>query len=596
MTPQDFQLRFKARAPQLMWLLGAGASASAGIKTAGQMIWEFKRTIYCLEKKVSESRVPTMLDSSTRLQIQAALDQTKRFPAADTVEEYSAYFEVARPTQADRRQYIQEQVRQGTPSRGHIGLAALLRTGRSKLVWTTNFDAMVEKAYDGLKNFSLNSNDLLNVSLTNAEEARRGLNENNYPMLVKLHGDYQSVKLMNTTNELKSQDEKMRLALTRACGQYGLIVVGYSGRDDSVMDALQAALDDPENFPGGIFWIIRSGSRPYSRVTEFIDTASSIGIDANFVEIDTFDELVSDLIRLESSEMSVELNDYLQQIQPPLTDASIPPPGSAWPLLRMNALLISRFPNTCRLVRVERNFEGDHMVQPLVEASNNSVLARRFRGGIMSFGADKDIKTTFASCISGGLDYHPFQKISTPSSYESQEHRLVMDAFARAIVREGYLRLERRFGAPLLIEMSDEHPQHFAGLQAGIPGGKLSGEVNGYKWHEALELHIESRLDRLWLIIVPTVWIDAPPADEDYMSFIGGAPPISAEYAKAREFTRQRLFMRRNEAWGGMISGWIHVLLNGAQNHIFKTFDLHEDGSDAVFILEKETAHSRRAN
>jgi hypothetical protein len=41
-----------ARAPALMWFLGAGASASAGVPTAAQMIWDFKRTIFCSEERV----------------------------------------------------------------------------------------------------------------------------------------------------------------------------------------------------------------------------------------------------------------------------------------------------------------------------------------------------------------------------------------------------------------------------------------------------------------------------------------------------------------------------------------------------------------
>ena len=37
----DFVRRFSLRAPNLMWLLGAGASAASGIPTAWDMVWEF---------------------------------------------------------------------------------------------------------------------------------------------------------------------------------------------------------------------------------------------------------------------------------------------------------------------------------------------------------------------------------------------------------------------------------------------------------------------------------------------------------------------------------------------------------------------------
>ncbi len=47
----DFARRFALRAANLMWLLGAGASASAGIPTAGDMVWEFKQRLYTADTK-----------------------------------------------------------------------------------------------------------------------------------------------------------------------------------------------------------------------------------------------------------------------------------------------------------------------------------------------------------------------------------------------------------------------------------------------------------------------------------------------------------------------------------------------------------------
>ena len=44
---------FQLRSTQIMWFLGAGASRSAGIKTAGDMIWDFKQRLYRSQKKGS---------------------------------------------------------------------------------------------------------------------------------------------------------------------------------------------------------------------------------------------------------------------------------------------------------------------------------------------------------------------------------------------------------------------------------------------------------------------------------------------------------------------------------------------------------------
>jgi hypothetical protein len=46
----DFARRFSLRSSNLMWLLGAGTSASAGIPTAGDMIWEFKQTLFVTQR------------------------------------------------------------------------------------------------------------------------------------------------------------------------------------------------------------------------------------------------------------------------------------------------------------------------------------------------------------------------------------------------------------------------------------------------------------------------------------------------------------------------------------------------------------------
>src|SRR5687768_9632914 len=55
--PDDFARRFSLRAPKLMWFLGAGASAAAGIPTAGDMIWEFKQRLYITQRAPSPSSV-----------------------------------------------------------------------------------------------------------------------------------------------------------------------------------------------------------------------------------------------------------------------------------------------------------------------------------------------------------------------------------------------------------------------------------------------------------------------------------------------------------------------------------------------------------
>ena len=60
----SFRNAFPLRAPRLMWLLGAGASAAAGIPTAGDMIWDFKRRIYSERRGTTLARLPAAGDRS----------------------------------------------------------------------------------------------------------------------------------------------------------------------------------------------------------------------------------------------------------------------------------------------------------------------------------------------------------------------------------------------------------------------------------------------------------------------------------------------------------------------------------------------------
>lgn len=132
------------RAPNIMWFLGAGASAAARIPTAWDMLWEFKRALYCSERNASPKALGDLGDVAIRRRLQIYFDARGAFPAENADDEYAQYFEAAYPHEMDRRRYIEQQIAAGTPSFGHRVLALLLQQGKVRLVWTTNFDRMVE--------------------------------------------------------------------------------------------------------------------------------------------------------------------------------------------------------------------------------------------------------------------------------------------------------------------------------------------------------------------------------------------------------------------------------------------------------------------
>ncbi|MFZ2754595.1 MAG: SIR2 family protein, partial [Lysobacteraceae bacterium] len=258
-TGRQFATKFALRPQQFSWFLGAGASASAGIPTGYDMIVDFKATLFC-----QQTRIPRReLDSTDPIWV-ARIDQyfaqQGTLPPAGDPSEYARAFESVYPSIEDRRTYIAQQVQRGSPSFAHRVLAALLTAGKTPCVFTTNFDNLVETATTIAQDkLAVNQRRTLVVAaIDSVERAARSVRENDWPLLAKIHGDFQSVSLKNTEHELAVQDEKMRGVLVEVGRRFALVVAGYSGRDASVMAALNETLNAPNAYPGGIYWMTRS--------------------------------------------------------------------------------------------------------------------------------------------------------------------------------------------------------------------------------------------------------------------------------------------------------------------------------------------------
>ncbi len=389
--------RHGSRAPGLMWLLGAGASAAAGVPTAFQMTWEFKRAIFCSEERVPLPACQQLKDPQVRERIQRHFTGAGH-PTLDDPDEYAHYFELAYRDEGDRRRYIDAKVKGAEPSFGHAALAALMLAGRARVVWSTNFDSCVEtsaaRAFESAGRLTV-------ASLDNPLVAEQALTEERWPLHVKLHGDFRSRRLKNTVDELRDQDGRLRAALTAAARRLGLIVVGYSGRDASVMEALEAAAIT-DGYPAGLFWIHRAGTPPPPRVEALIAKAAAVGVDAAIVEAETFDEVLGDIVR-QTPDLPDEVAATIEREAPRLAAAPIPGAGAAWPVIRTNALYVAEFPATCR--RVQSPIGGVRELRDAVLAAGaaDELLVARTRAGVLAFGADAALRRTWVMVLLGGV-------------------------------------------------------------------------------------------------------------------------------------------------------------------------------------------------
>lgn len=572
----EFNRTFHIRAPNIMWFLGSGASAAGNIPTAGYMIWDFKRRLYCTAQRIPLSTCADLSDPVLRNRLQIYFDGLGRYPPSGSDDEYAAFFEAAYPDDGDRRRYIEQLVAGGKPSYGHEALAALVQLEKIRVLWTTNFDKLVEDALFPV----LGSTGKLVVSTTdNAAAARETLNEASLPLLVKLHGDFHSRRLKNTNAELREQDRNLRDTLVHAGGRFGLAIVGYSGRDGSVLDALEAVLDEPAPFPSGLFWFYRAGEPPHNRVRHFVDTAAAKNVDSHLIEVETFDELFGDLMLLVES-VPEALRNRLDRRNARLGDAPVPAGGDSFPVIRTNAIPVLSAPALCR--RIVCKIGNTREVRMAVREAKVDVLVARRRTGVLAFGRDTDIRAAFATNAISEFDLQSLdvRRMIFP---DSAEMGLLLEALAHAIERERPLRAERRKSRFMLVADKSSTTDHalLSPLEAATKG--LTGVIPGtdLKWCEAAWLRLERRLNQLWLFLEPTVWLERTTND--------------AQFESGRDFTRERQARRMNSQANTILEAWVDVVVGGAETATLSAYGITEnEGVDACFKIGRVTAYSRR--
>lgn len=282
-------------------LLGAGASVESGIPSAVDCIWDWKKEIFLSQNPALVENYHNVKLDSVRFAIQKWLDAQKIYPPLNSDEEYSFYAENAYPIPDDRRKYFQHLFDGKSPSLGYHLVSMLAEKELFKSIWTTNFDGlMVKCAYQ----YSITP---IEITLESVERIYRN-DVKGELLCIALHGDYKYGELKNTTDELDTQNEIFSKAISHELVNHDLIVLGYSGRDKSLMETLKKAYSI--NGTGKLFWC-GYGSDPNKEVQELVGYINNIGRIAYYVPTDGFDKTIYSLARHCMSEDK----DFIQNIE-----------------------------------------------------------------------------------------------------------------------------------------------------------------------------------------------------------------------------------------------------------------------------------------
>ena len=564
----DFVRRFSLRAKNLMWLLGAGASASAGVPTAMDMLWEFKQQLFISQRRTTLQAVSDLSNPIIRERLQAHIDSLGRLPFLGSAEEYAELFEEVYPVEADRRSYLDAKIAGSKPSYGHLALATLMYAGAAPLVWTTNFDALIAdacaKVYD-------TTSALTTVNLDAPALAVQVIHDERWPVEVKLHGDFRSRRLKNTPDELRHQDAQLRQTLFDACRRFGLVVVGYSGRDNSIMDTLEQALRLPDAFPNGLFWLHRGDDPPLPRVADLLAQAKQLGMEAGLVHIENFDEALRDLVRI-NGDLDTEALDSFATERRPWSGAPVPSGRRGWPVVRLNALPVFRVPTICR--RVVCGIGATAEVRKAVKTAGVDIIAVRSRAGVLAFGSDSEVRAAFESYDITDFDVHTLNP--SRQRYDSTERGLLREALTTAIERNLKMDAMRSRRGDLL---APHEPTDQVWLSLKETVKTLEGTVSGHPeltWREGVGVRLDWADDRLWLLIEPRTVFDGMTAENK---------------SAASDFARERTARRYNRQLDSLLEFWSERL--ACQGSDLRALTVG-DGIDAVFRISHATGFSWR--
>ena len=577
------------------------------------MIADFKKRLFCADTGIPRQEVD-ISDPLWQERISTYFDGARGFPPAEDPGEYATAFEAAYPEAPDRRSYIENAVKKGAPSFGHRVLASLISGGLIRCLFTTNFDPLVERA-------TAVTDDLLPPdrqahlavsALDSVERGERCLREDAWPLLVKLHGDYQSEHLKNTAQELQTQDERLRRILINALTRFGLVVVGYSGRDDSIMDALDEAVACDGALPSGLWWVARPGASLLPRVTSLLERAATSGIEVHVVDSENFDELAGDLER--EVDLTDPLRQHVRSVQPrPLVEpVSLPESRAAtFPAVRCSALELLNLPDVAREVTLDRPLTTSEARELIKEAQVWATVASH-GCRLAVFGPDDEIERIFAPAggkLTGEILLNPAER--------STDLGLVYESLVRAITRHRPLRpILRHRGHAVVVRPPDgsrrddiarEHREILRELQRVYQTKRayqpqLTGSVQGIDcpFAEGIRVRIEVWDGRWWLVYEPYTWVDLPRDDDaDSQSDkpsrnTGTRWDDSSPKSIAADWRRERWAQRYNQVWNEIVAGWAKLIAPESETDL-SAHHFRGPGVNAEFRLSWTTAWSSPA-
>lgn len=280
--------------------LGAGASVTSEIRTASQLIDEWALELY---ERFNHTKAESV-------DIAKKFFENNHSSWYSPENPYSSLFEKKFDLPIQRRRFVEQEVDSKYPSIGYAYLTSLVDKNYFNTIFTTNFDDLINEAFYLFSNtrpiLCAHDSSIHSISITSKR-----------PKIVKLHGDYLFDDIKSTLRETESLEQNTKEKFVEFCKEYGLIVVGYSGSDRSIMDVLELLARQENYLKNGIYWCLRRTDNVCHTLRNLIwkDKVYPVlidGFDELFAEIHALTECGE--LKLNSSKKQSKLHQTIQNI------------------------------------------------------------------------------------------------------------------------------------------------------------------------------------------------------------------------------------------------------------------------------------------
>jgi hypothetical protein len=527
--------------------LGSGASVNSGIPTGGDLVWHFKREILSSKGTINARKFTDLKIESNKRIIQSYFDERGDSKISNP---YSHYFKECYPDPLVRKEFLTEIVRDKKPSIGFLCLSALVESSKFNVVWTTNFDDLIEKAISGLNYKSCQI-----VSPENASSVNNYRND--IPTVVKLHGDFRYDPLQNTDEELQKLESSLHEYFLNASSNRGLLVVGYSGSDESVMTTIEKALEKPNAFPKGLIWCIPKGVQPSEALNNLIEKANKQNSRSGFLEIDSFDYFLYEIYKtcelVNGNIDSIEKERFEQRQFFRLNQN----PSATLPIL-LNAIQAKHFPKTVFATKTNITGEGKWKRLRALIGKSNLVASFGKQDTLWLFGNENEIKEIFKDHLTEELKIADIPEnvfYHADSFYIGMLYELIEKSFVNDLGLTLFSKgrqIRKIYSTENLISETE-----IADIKKWNKNFSVSDNIRIY---EAFEFKVEFVNKELYILLCPTIHI----LTKD------GAEPSKA----VNQFLANTILSNRyNNKYGAKLHWWIGELKKKNKDLSFKLGD-----------------------